>query len=227
MSKDLDKAFVDVRNAFRLLDQYQERVLQIVSYIREQTPYNDMWGARWYFNKIGKRRDSPDSEYADISVYKDMWGWDFLYGYIFEYYFGLNKFSHKKAEFSIFQISDDGYFLSNQDNKHMTKVASFAPAEKSHSYLLFNVSVFSRDCHLWLCDPEFPNDTSYDFLTKFLASSLDTKIVHNEKGEVNILKKYEMQRFSSQQSADDVIKDYGKLVKDQANIELFKKDFYL
>lgn len=222
MSKDLDKAFVDVRNAFRLLSQYQERVLQIVSYIREQTPYTDMWGNRWFFEKIGNRRDN----YADLSVYKDMWGWDFLYGYIFEYYFGLNKFSQKNAYFSIFQISDDGFFLSSQDNKHMTKVASFATAEQSHSYLIFNISVFSKDCHLWLSDPDLPNDNEQDFLTKFLSSSLDTKIVHNVKGEVNILKKYEMQRFSSQQTADVVIKDFGKLVKDQANIELFKKVFY-
>ena len=42
MSKELDNAFTDVRNAFRLLARYQSRVLDIINYIREHTPYTDM-----------------------------------------------------------------------------------------------------------------------------------------------------------------------------------------
>ena len=227
MSKEIDNIFVDVRNAFRLLNRYQKRILQIVSYVREQTPYTGMWGSKWYFDEIGKRRNSPDSDYAKLSVHKDMWGWDFLYGYIFEYYFGCQRIDKKNAEMSIFQISDDGYFISSQDKKHMTDIASFTPSEQSHSYLIFNLSVFpTKECNLWLSDPTFPDDEWDDFLTKFLSSSSDTKITRNEKGEVTILKKYEMQRFSSQQSADEVIRDFGRIAKDNTGIELFKKAFY-
>ena len=197
MNKEIDNIFVDVRNAFRLLNRYQKRILQIVSYVREQTPYTDMWG------------------------------WDFLYGYIFEYYFGRQRIDKKNAEMSIFQISDDGYFISSQDKKHMTDIASFTPSEQSHSYLIFNLSVFpTKECNLWLSDPSFPDDEWDDFLTKFLSSSSDTKITRNDKGEVTILKKYEMQRFSSQQSADEVIRDFGRIAKDNTGIELFKKVFY-
>jgi hypothetical protein len=128
---------------------------------------------------------------------------------------------------SIFQISDDGYFISSQDKKHMTDIASFTPSEQSHSYLIFNLSVFpTKACNLWLSDPSFPDDEWDDFLTKFLSSSSDTKITRNDKGEVTILKKYEMQRFSSQQSADEVIRDFGRIAKDNTGIELFKKVFY-
>ena len=156
-----------------------------------------------------------------------MWGWDFLYGYIFEYYFGRQRIDKKNAEMSIFQISDDGYFISGQDKKHMTDIASFTPSEQSHSYLIFNLSVFpTKECNLWLSDPSFPDDEWDDFLTKFLSSSSDTKITRNDKGEVTILKKYEMQRFSSQQSADEVIRDFGRIAKDNTGIELFKKVFY-
>lgn len=227
MSKEIDNIFVDVRNAFRLLSRYQNRILQIVSYVREQTPYTDMWGSRnWYFDEIGKRRNSPDSGYAKLSVYKDMWGWDFLYGYVFEYYFGRQRIDKKNAEMSIFQISDDGYFISSQDKKHMTDIASFTSSEHSHSYLIFNLSVFpTKECNLWLSDPSFPDDDWKDFLTKFLSSSSKTKITQN-KEEVTILKKYEMQRFTSQNAADEVIKDFGKIVKEHIGIELFKKSFY-
>ena len=55
---------------------------------------------------------------------------------------------------------------------------------------------------------------------------VDTKITRNDKGEVTILKKYEMQRFSSQHEADEVIRDFGRLVKENADIKLFKNSFY-
>ena len=227
MSKDIDNIFVDVRNAFRLLNRYQKRILHIVSYIREQTPFNDMWGSKnWYSAEIGKRRNSPDPEYAKLSVHKDMWGWDFLYGYIFEYYFGKQRISKKHVEMSIFQISDDGFFISSQDKKHMTNVASFEAAESSHSYLVFLVTVSNKNTDLWLSDPQFPDDDQKDFLTKFLSSSIDTKITKNEKGDVAIIKKYELQRFASQHETDRVIRDFGIIVKENAEIELFKNSFY-
>ena len=228
MSKEIDTIFVDVRNAFRLLNRFQKRVLQIVTYIREQTPYTDMWGSKdWYSDEIGKRRDSPDSEYAKLSVRKDMWGWDFLYGYIFEYYFGCQKINKKNVEMSIFQISDDGYFISKQDKKHMTNVSSFEASERSHSFFLLNVTVFQgKNNIIWLHDPEFPDDDCKDFLTKLLSSSSDMRIIKNDKGDISILKKFEMQLFSSQSAADEVIKDFGRLVKEHAGVELFKKTFY-
>ena len=228
MSKEIDNIFVDVRNAFRLLNRFQKRILHIVSYIREQTAYTDMWGKKnWFSDDIGKRRNSPDPEYAKLSVHKDMWGWDFLYGYIFEYYFGRQRISKKHVEMSIFQISDDGFFISSQDKKHMTNVASFEAAETSHSYLVLLVTVFTtKYSELWLSDPNCPGDEMKDFLTKFLSFPIDTKITKNEKGEVAIIKKYELQRFASQHEADCVIRDFGRIVKDNAGIELFKNNFY-
>lgn len=227
MSKEIDNIFIDVRNSFRLLNRYQKRMLQIISYIREQTPFNDMWGSKdWYSAEIGKRRDSPDSEYAKLNVRKDMWGWDFLYGYIFEYYFGMEKINKKKVEMSIFQISDDGFFISDHANKHMTDISSFEPSESSHSYLIFNVAIYTTQyCH-WLADPSFPNDNYKDFLTKFLSSPSDTSIFKYDSGEVVVLKKYEMQKFATQQGADDVIRNFGKILKEQADVELFKSSFY-
>ena len=70
MKKEIDNIFVDVRNAFRLLSRYQKRILNIVNYIREQTPYTDMWGSKnWYSDEIKNRRNSPDKEYAKLNVF--------------------------------------------------------------------------------------------------------------------------------------------------------------
>ena len=72
MSKELDNAFTDVRNAFRLLARYQSRVLDIVNYIREHTPYPDMWGLRRYCNVISTRMNCRGDNYANINVHCDI-----------------------------------------------------------------------------------------------------------------------------------------------------------
>lgn len=231
MSKEIDNIFVDVRNAFRLLNRYQKRVLSIVDYIREQTPYTEMWGGKAdFFDCINTKRNSPDGEYANLNVHRYRWGWDFLYGYIFEYYFGKTKLEpeNKNAEMSVFQISDDGFFVSPIpiEKKSMTDIASFASAESSHTFLVLNIAVFATEhSQLWLHDPEQPNDNYKDFLTKFLSSSNDCTIKEKD-GEIIILKKYEMQRFATQQSADSVIRDFARIVKERTGICLFKEEFY-
>lgn len=229
MSKELDGIFVDVRNAFRLLTRYQKRVLNIVDYIRAQTPFTDMWGSKnWYSDEIRTRRNSPDPDYAKLSVWKDMWGLDFLYGHFFEYYYGSEKIEKHTVEMSVFQVSDDGFFISNKENKSMTDVSSYAESEISHSYIIMNVSVYNvklKEPSLWLHDLNNPDDDWKDFLTKFLGSSNDCMIQSTDK-ECMVIKKYEMQRFATQEAADDVISDFAKLLQDKTGIKLFKEVFY-
>lgn len=230
MAQKLDNTFKDVRNAFRLLKEFQEKILNIVYYIREQTPYTEMWGSKiWYSDEIGKGR-SPESDYAHLKVYKDMWGWDFLYGYIFEYWFGYTTIGKKNIDMSIFQLSDDGWFISNQPRKDMEDISTFAPSVESHSYIILNVSVTSNtNNEMWL-DEVSNEDRTFDsqkeFLTNFLSSSETTKIVKGKGDSVNILKKYEMQRFFDQSGADAVIKDFGCIVEKETGVKLFKETFY-
>ena len=64
-------------------------------------------------------------------------------------------------------------------------------------------------------------DDNEAFLNKFLAQSKDVSIYKNDKGHWSITKRYPMQRFASQKEADQVISDFGKLVKDYTDINLF------
>ena len=78
------------------------------------------------------------------------------------------------------------------------------------------------NCHIYGCVTliDWKN-----FLTRFLESSKDTIITSTDK-EHTILKKYEMQRFTSQSEADKVIADFAKLVKDNTGVKFFKENFY-
>lgn len=230
MSKEIDKVFIDVRNAFRLLNSYQNRILDIVNYIREQTDYTDMWGSRkWYSEEIGNK-NSPDSSYAKLNLSRDKCsGWNFLYGHFFEYYFGQLETEDKRiVEMSVFQVSDDGYFISNDINKSMDNVSKFKKAEESHSYIVLNMTVTNQRANqIWLHDPKKPEEHGpKDFLTKFLSSANSTKVTIDSEDNVSVIKKYEMQRFATQKDADAVIHDFGKIVFEQTNIRLFKDSFY-
>lgn len=218
MSKELDNVFTDVRIAFRLLYQYQNRVLNIINYIREQTPFTDMWGGKWFSNPI-RTRKSPDKDYANLNIWKDMWSWDFLYGYMFDYYFGSTKIKKKDIEMSIMQVSDDGYFLSNVSSASLTDLSTFADAEDSHSYIVLNVG-----WDKWMSDDKNDDDL-WAFMCDFFANKDDCKVI-KEKNCFFITKRYQMQKFVNQDATDIIIRDYGKLVYDTVGIKLFKDTFY-
>ncbi len=220
MSKELDNAFVDVRTAFRLLARYQSRVLDIVGYIREHTPFTDMWGRRLFCRTIGTRKARNEAEkgiteYANLAVWSDMWSWDFLYNYLFEYYFGQVKIQRKIVEMSVIQVSDDGFYKSHDMQSSATNITTFAPAVEANSLIVLTA------CHkAWMRgDEEQDSDV---FLHKFLASEQDTVIFKDEKGAWAITKKYPMQRFASQKDADKVLSDFGRIIKDNTSLDLFK-----
>jgi hypothetical protein len=216
MSKELDNAFVDVRNAFRLLARYQSRVLDIINYIREQSPFTDMWGLRRFCNVISTRKNCPGDNYATLRLYSDMWAWDFMYNYIFEYYFGQVKIQRKVIDMSVIQVSDDGFYKSMSSKPSQTDISTFIPAEEANSYL-----VLTAGWKAWMRDEQ---ENDYDaFLHKFLSGTNDLSIYIDDKGYWAITKRYPMQRFSSQKEADKVLADFGKIVKDNTGIELFKK----
>lgn len=215
MSKDLDNAFTDVRNAFRLLARYQSRVLDIVDYIREQTLYTDMWGLRRFCNTISSRKNCPGENYATLNVSSDMWSWDFMYNYLFEYYFGEVKIHRKIIEMSVIEVSDDGFYKSMANNPSATDISTYLPADESSSYL-----IFTAGWKAWMRDDV--EDDAGKFLHKFLRGAKDLCVYKNDKDYWAITKRYPMQRFVSQKESDKVIADFGKIVFEHTGIELFK-----
>lgn len=214
MSKELDNAFVDVRNAFRLLAMYQFRALDIVGYIREHTPFTDMWGRRLFCDTLHRKGGCPDG-YANLAVWSDMWSWDFLYNYLFEYYFGQVTIQRKIVEMSVIQVSDDGFYKSHNVQPSAINIETYAPSTESNSLI-----VLTAGHNAWLQDYE--EDDCDAFLHKFLASEQESVIFKDEKGGWAITKKYPIQRFSSQRDADKVLSDFGRIIKENAGIDLFK-----
>lgn len=118
----------------------------------------------------------------------------------------------------------DSCYIDIIDNDSVDKQGRVEQELLSADTLLL-IETTTKLSHLWLCDPNRPEEGWKNFLTRFLESSKDTIITSTDK-EHTILKKYEMQRFTSQSEADKVIADFAKLVKDNTGVKFFKENFY-
>jgi len=219
MNKELDNAFIDVRNAFRLLYRYQSRVLDIVGYIREHTLYTDMWGKpRNIIDRnlsLFKQKKCEDN-YAPLDPYISN-PFHYLYGYLFEFYFGEREIDNRMVAMSIIEVSDDGY----KNNDEFMDFDKYNPSNSSNSYFIFTVG-----CGIWLGrDTSQPGDGEEDYakyLVNILKDSKDYDVIKPDDNHWCITKRYPMQLFSSQKETDKVLADFGKIVRDNVGIDLFK-----
>ena len=143
-----DKQFLGVRQAFRLLEQFQKAVNSIVYYVRDCSVYkkehknkDNIYALVWYENFITRTNDK-DRNYGvpAIKIYRDNWAWPYLPCYFVEHVLGDEEIDEKyKLRFSIFQVSDDGSFVSENNAEHFKSdwnfTSDFRPAEQSEAAL--------------------------------------------------------------------------------------------
>jgi len=219
----MDKSeLVDVRNAFRLLKEYQEIVNGIVRYIKRATilPEGDIKGRMLYSSQLKLDRRS------DYGTNPLGWGWDFLCGYVYEHFLGIESKDHKSVEMSIVQLSDDGAYISktNGTEEKWKDTLSFINANDSHSYLIFYIyiSINSRKGN-WLFEED---KEKYDrFLINYLNDSNTYRVVEEENGETQLFIRYDLKRFQDQKSTDEIIREVAKFVYAKTQIKIFDDSF--
>jgi hypothetical protein len=126
----LKDALCEVRKAHRLLHDYQQRMMDLVKFIAAKLDFSVCEGHKYFSNDVTRKRNQ------NLAVFDNMWAWDFLYSYVFEYYLGETELDdNSKIAFSIIQYSDTGYYDKKNNDKQ--NLDSFASEEESISKLLF------------------------------------------------------------------------------------------
>lgn len=120
----LDEVLCDVRKAFRLLYFYQRRVLDLVKFIGNNLEYDYKGGNSIFSNPC------PRNGKGNL----DMWAWDWLNMYYYEFFFGYKTIAGHNITFSIFIQSDTGYFDAENDSR--ISIENFAPVEYSKTRLI-------------------------------------------------------------------------------------------
>lgn len=124
---NIEPDLLQVRKAYRLLYDYQARVLDLVSYC----------GSRMKFSYYGGWAQFSDSTPKNGKGYLDLWSWDWLNMYCYQFKFKTQKLGENTLDLSIFIVSDDGFYNSLSSTKSRIDVENFAPVEHSKTKLIF------------------------------------------------------------------------------------------
>lgn len=200
-TENLSKALLDVRRAHRILYAYQRRMLDLVHFIQSKLdmPVEDLCGFKHFSRPISKK--------GNLTIWHDMWAWDYLYSYLFEYYLGEKETDNGGAyALSLIQYSDTGYF--DQEEKEegtRLELEKFKPEEESSSKLLFFLEYKRKDSK-W----EWGNGTSLEkiVLDKKVGSKKHEKEVRNIEGVTQILYPVSLEEFINIEATLEVLREF-------------------
>ena len=191
---ELKETYKYYRNAYRLLNELERKINDLLIYILEQTKYFYKEGNHGphfyeYFCKLKKLNEIP--------VWRDQWGWDFLSAYMGQYYVQEDDI----PEFSILKISDTGAIsCSNAKN-----ALDFEDSDTCKSLLVFLYNEGIDDSNCW----EIKNNQMFK---NFLIS--DEVEYKDSKGKKCYAKKYFLDDFVSREVAIGKLKDFDKYLQD-------------
>ena len=147
-TENLSKALLDVRRAHRILYAYQRRMSDLAYFIKCKLGMREFRGFKHFSNPIY----GPSKGHSRLSIWHDMWAWDYLYSYLFEYHLGEQKTSDELHDYklSLIQYSDTGYFDREEEEEEeeeatRLELEKFKPEEKSGSKLLFFLEYKPKD----------------------------------------------------------------------------------
>lgn len=222
---EIHEMLKDIRRAHRLIYQYQDRILNVIKEVRDQYDFNNYPVGKKHFSNplhntekfYGNKQKKVNTEYeknkeAKLNI-NGKWAWDFIYSYEIEYYFGMKSIvnENKHCLFSIFQISDNGYYLKDGSinkgsTKHISKtnVSEFWDVEESNSYFIFVAECFDGNSTPFA----FPNVISKIY--SLYGGNKDYKIETLKNGSKIYAKRYSMEDFFDKDSTQKCIEDFAE-----------------
>lgn len=220
--RDYSNEMNNLRKAFRLIYNYQKCMKSLVTYIKTKYGFEDeILGHKRFSNTIDAGRKNGCYD-ANLKI-GEASAWDFVYPYEFEYFFGCQDIKEKKENktrkyqicMSVIQVSDTGHYFQNDTSE--TNADKFKDTDKSDSILIFACEKM-RKSSKW-------ETTEYlDEIIKKIICGKASKWIPYEKDENTglLVKRYHIEDFDTQSSADKLIKDFSNLFYKKTGIKIIK-----
>lgn len=190
---ELSQAIANVRKAYRLLHDYQKRILDTVNFIGSNLNFEFQSGWAWFSKDQGNKNNK--------SLNRS--GWDWLNMYEYEFFFGDQNVNGIEFRFSILHQADTGYYDGLNSKKDSP--LKFPEANESISRLIFMVG---RN-NYW--DPR--NVLS----EKLRGKNLDEFSDENQ----NLFgKAYEMKCFINEDSTRKTIANFVQFCKEKYGLDI-------
>jgi hypothetical protein len=209
-TENLKDALIDVRKAHRLIASYQKIMLSVVYFIKKKLAFPGFSGEKRFSNPLRGR--------GGLNIWPDMWPWDFLYSYQFEYRLGSKELPDGSQVFlSIVQYSDTGYYDSDGSGRDdMSNPATFKAAEDSSSKLLFLMEYAPKGGQLRMADHSYNEIFEIVHKKEVGGSSHKSSIVPAREGQENefLLYSLPIERLLDEKSTLDALQEYLRFLKE-------------
>lgn len=193
--EQLKVAFCEVRKAHRLIYEYQRRMQDLTWFIKTKLGFPEYQGHKQFSNTISPQHN----------IKYDLWSWDWIYTYMFEYRLGTKKGKSIDITACLVQISDNGYYKNHSNQA--TQLSSFTPVEDSDSLLTFYlVAQQNNVTKHWNPLLESLNDTQPK--------------VNLKENYTEIFYPVPLYRFENEDATMTVLREFVQYCKTKANVEL-------
>ena len=225
-TENLSNALLDVRRAHRILYAYQRRMLDLVHFIQSKLDMPKFRGFKHFSNPIYGRSKG----HSRLNIWHNMWAWDYLYSYLFEYYLGKKETGDKRHDYklSLIQYSDTGYFDKEEEEEATRaetkktfkpeedprlELEKFKPEEESGSKLLFFLEYNPKGSEwAWKDGPYLRRI----ILDKKVGSKGHTKEVRSTtSGGKQILCSFPLERFINMEATLKVLREFRSYCQEQ------------
>lgn len=227
-TENLSNALLDVRRAHRILYAYQRRMLDLAHFIQSKLDMREFRGFKHFSNPIHGRRKG----HSRLKIWHNMWAWDYLYSYLFEYYLGKKETGDKRHDYklSLIQYSDTGYFDKEEEEEEEAtraetkktfkpeedprlELEKFKPEEESGSKLLFFLEYNPKGSEwAWKDGPYLRRI----ILDKEVGSKKHTKTFRDTAtGGKQILYSFPLERFINMEATLEVLREFRSYCKEQ------------
>lgn len=186
---------MNVRKAYRLVFDYQSRILSLMKYIRS------FYG----LTLVGSFRHFSDKSPQNGNTNLDLWAWDWLNMYFYEFLFEKDTESQETYRLAVFLVSDTGYFQARKNGMiDKLNVQEFIPSEESKTELIFVAGLEKYWNGHW--GSHWDSD---DFMLQ-------------DEGEKNGLyfKHYLLEEFETVEGAKTCLNNFAVKVKEKLDIEI-------
>lgn len=202
--QEIKESLIEVRKAYRLIFDFQSRILDLISFIKGKMNFEYSGGFVKYSNQ------SPKNGSGGLK----QWSWDWLNFYFYEFHFKKKIINSDEINFSIFLLCDTGYFESRKDNTiSKLEINKYKSPQDSSTKLIFVVGK-----NTW----SFFSESNWNNLD-FTLKEFDVK--ENDNG-IMIFKSYNLENFADESSANNVLKEFIDFSNSHSiPLEIVERDF--
>ncbi|WP_040281028.1 hypothetical protein [Psychroserpens damuponensis] len=154
-----DNLTLEVRKAYRLLYDYQRRILDLMKFIGETYDFPYKKGRPLFSSKAGTSLNN--------------WAWDWIYMYCYDFRFE-GKDDKNPIQFSVILKNDSGFYESTEENKiHALEIEQFKAVEDSKTELILVAGDLNKSFDTMTASTKASEGTSEDNTLVFKNYALE------------------------------------------------------